>query len=130
MRQVIFKNEIDFNKKLRALKKYCPKAHKYLYFDIFTKDLFEKKKGSYEIELPTSKEFKMIYGQIKLKYSIHNRKIILEDLEPNAFLIDGYKFELESYKGIFYRNEKDIFNNNNFCINIYIYRESKSICKS
>ena len=109
MRQIVFKNENEFKKKLRALKKYCPKAHKYLYFDIFTKDLFEKKKGSYEIELPTSKEFCLIYGQIKLLYSIQNRKIIIEDLEPRGFLLDGYKFELESYKGIFYRNEQDMF---------------------
>ena len=46
MRQIVFKNENEFKKKLRALKKYCPKAHKYLYFDIFTKDLFEKKKSN------------------------------------------------------------------------------------
>ena len=109
MRQIIFKNENEFKKKLRALKRYCPKAHKYLYFDILSKDLFEKKKGSYEIELPTSKEFRLIYGQIKLIYSIQNRKIIIEDLEPRGFLLDGYKFELESYKGIFYRNEQDMF---------------------
>lgn len=109
MRQIIFKDENKFNKKLKSLKKYCILAAKYLFFEAIKYDLFEKEEGSYELELPTSEEFKIIYGKIKLNYSVSNNKVVFEDLEPNDFFVDGYKVELESYKGIFYRNEKDIF---------------------
>ncbi len=109
MRQIIFKDENKFNKELKALRKYCVIAAKYLFFEVIKYDFFEKRNGFYELELPTSEEFKIIYGKIKLKYSVCNGKVIFEDLEPNDFFVDGYKVELESYKGIFYRNEKDIF---------------------
>lgn len=109
MRQIIFKDENKFNKELKALRKYCVIAAKYLFFEVIKYDLFEKKDGSYELELPISEEFKIIYGKIKLKYSICNDKIIFEDLEPKDFFISGYKIELDSHKGMFYRDEKDIF---------------------
>lgn len=95
----------QFNKKLRALKKYCPQAYKYLLFE----HQKEIKDGIYEEELPTSKEFRFIYGQIKLIYSVKNGVITMENIEPSQFLIDGYMSSLEIYKGICYRNKKDKF---------------------
>ena len=62
--------ESNFNKKLKALKKYCPQSYKYLMFRFKKSNFFEKEDGEYEINLPTSKEFKFIYGQIKIKYEI------------------------------------------------------------
>lgn len=100
--------ENDFNKKVRALKKYCPLAYKYLIFEIDKNDFFKLNDGMYEINLPTAKEFKFLYGQIKLKCCITNQKAML-DLEPSQFLLDGYKSELSTYKSIYYRDEKDKF---------------------
>lgn len=99
----------EFNKKLRALKKYCPRAYKYLIFNIKNKNKFEKNEGNYEINLPTSSEFKFLYGQIKLKYYVKNKVPIFTDLEPAQFFLDGYKFDLHTYKRIYYRNDKDKF---------------------
>lgn len=98
----------EFNKKVRALKKYCPLAYKYLIFKIDKNDFLKFNDGMYEINLPTAKEFKFLYGQIKLKCFIENKKAIF-DLEPSQFLLDGYKSELRTYKSIYYRNEKDKF---------------------
>ena len=98
----------EFNKKLRALKKYCPQSYKFFIFNIKNK-ISNVIDGDYEINLPTSDEFMFIYGQIKLKYSINDGKIKYKDLEPSQFFLDGYKFDLDVYKNIYYRNQKDKF---------------------
>ncbi len=94
-----------FNKELKALKKHCPQTYKYLIFKFqpFSKD------GIYEENLPTSKEFKFVYGQIKIKYEVRNGIAYYQNLEPSQFFIDSYKFELDAYKGIYYRNNRDKF---------------------
>ncbi len=108
-RKISFANENDFNKKMRALKTYCMKTYKYLMFEFAYKDLFETKDGTYSYNLPTPDEFKLVYGQIKLIYTIKNHQIILDDLEPISFFMDGYMKALNTYKGIYYRNDKDKF---------------------
>lgn len=94
-----------FNKKLRALKKYCPQTYKYL---IFQRPI-ETSDGMYELDLPTSFEFKFIYGQIKIIYEVKNGVPFFKDLEPSQFFIDGYNFDLNIYKNIYYRNPQDKF---------------------
>lgn len=100
--------ENDFIKKLRSLKKYCPQAYKFIIFK-FKDDYLDVKDGKYSLNLPTSNEFKFVYGQIKLIYIVKNKTIKFVDLEPTDFLIDGYKFDLKVYKSMFYRNTKDKF---------------------
>ena len=96
------------NKKIKSLKKYCPQAYKYLIFT-FKKECSNQYDGLYEIDLPTTEEFKFVYGQIKLIYKIKNKKIMLIDLKPSDFLMDGHNYDLEVYKSIYYRNSKDKF---------------------
>lgn len=107
-RKISFADENDFNKKLRALKTYCMRTYKYFIFELTDED-FESKDGSYSCDLPISDEFRLIYGQIKLIYTIKNSQIILDDLEPISFFVDGYMKELNTYKGIYYRDDKDKF---------------------
>lgn len=108
-RKIMFANENDFKKKLRALKTYCMITYKYLMFELVDKDLFEFKDGTYSYDLPTSNEFKFIYGQIRLIYTIKKNRIILDDLAPSTFFIDGYNTLLRTYRGIFYRDDRDKF---------------------
>lgn len=96
------------NKKIKSLKKYCPQAYKYLIFT-FKKECSNQYDGLYEIDLPTTEEFKFVYGQIKLIYKIKSKKIMLIDLMPSDFLMDGHNYDLEVYKSIYYRNSKDKF---------------------
>lgn len=107
-RKISFANENDFNKKLRALKVYCMRSYKYFVFELTDED-FESKDGTYSYNLPTSDEFKLIYGQIKLLYTIKNNEIILDDLELVSFFMTGYMKELNTCKGIYYRDDKDKF---------------------
>ncbi len=101
----------QFNKKLRALKKYCPQAYKHLLFE----HQIQREDGVYEEELPTSKEFGFVYGQIKIQYEIKNGVPYYLNLEPSQFFLDGYRFDLNVYKGIYYRNNRD-----KFMINLFL----------
>lgn len=100
--------ENEFSKKLKSLKKYCPQAYKFFIFK-FKCNYLNVEDGEYLINLPTSKEFKFVYGQIKLIYRVKNNSIKFINLEPANFFIDGYRFDLEVYKSIYYRNAKDKF---------------------
>lgn len=99
----------DFVKKFRSLKKYCPRAYKELIFKINKDDFYNKPNGRYKIDLYTSREFKYVYGQISLVYSVEDKTVIIEDLLPNDFFLTGYYELLKNYKGIPYRSKKDKF---------------------
>ena len=104
-----FRDENDFIKKSRSLKKYCPRAYKDLVFNLDREELSTLPNGVYSKELYTSKEFELVYGKIKLVYSVVNRLVIMEDIEPSQFLLDGYVYELDTYRGMPYRNKRDKF---------------------
>lgn len=106
----MFNIDNGFNKKIRSLKKYCPSAYKYMIFELKNKKYFlNLNDGIHFINLPTSDEFRFVYGQIKLKVNVLNGNIIYEDIEPSQFFIDGYVSDLDIYKSMYYRNSKDKF---------------------
>ena len=101
-------DENDFIKKYKALKRYCYKSYKFLAFHI--KDFpGSEQEGTYVVDIPTDEIFKRVHGQIRLKYSVKNNVVIVEDLEPSNFFLEGYMYDLETYKGIPYRNDRDKF---------------------
>lgn len=102
----MYLDENDFKKKLRSLRVYNMRAYKYLIFDLQNKLNMEN--GNHILELPTDYVFKKVYGQIKLKYSVNNNIVVLEDIMPNDILMAGHRTELDTYKGIIVRDEKDI----------------------
>lgn len=104
-----FRDENDFIKKSRSLRKYCPRAYKDLIFNLDREELYKLPNGVYFKELYTSKDFEIVYGKIKIIYSVVNKMVIMEDIEPSQFLLDGYIYELDTYKGMPYRNERDKF---------------------
>lgn len=104
-----YKDENDFVKKLRSLKTYCPRAYKDLIFNTNMQDLFNSSDGIHIKELFTDELFKLVYGQIKLVYRIEKGKIIIENLLPQEFLLNGYINLLKTYKGMPFRDKKDKF---------------------
>lgn len=120
-----FRDEHDFIKKSRSLRKYCPRTYKDLIFNLDKEELSALPNGVYFEELYTSKEFEQVYGKIKLIYSVVNRLVIIEDIEPSQFLLDGYIYELDTYKGMPYRNERDKFK-----IDLMIRRKNEVKAKS
>lgn len=108
-KNLVYRDECDFYRKVRSLRTYCPRSYKNYLFKISKEGYFETEDGRYSKDIYTSKEFRFIYGQIKLIYSIEKNKVIIEDIEPAQFLIDGYKTKLETYRSMFYRDERDKF---------------------
>lgn len=106
---LMYRDENDFIRKLRSLKTYCPQSYKDFIFNVSKESYFELVDGRYSKDIFTSNEFRFIYGQIRLVYSIKDKAVIIEDLEPSQFLLDGYMTKLETYKTMFYRNKKDKF---------------------
>lgn len=108
-RKFQYKDQNDFIKKFRSLKTYFPLSYKNLLFCIDKKRIYSFEDGKYVQELFTTNEIKFVYGSIKLYFSVKDGTVIIEDLEPADFLIDGYSRLLNTYHGIPYRDKKDLF---------------------
>ena len=108
--QIKFLDYNEFNKKMRALKRYSTNAYKYWLFEalpILKQD--NKKDGVYELELPVNEIFKKVYGDVKVLFSVKNDVVILEDVVPSDMLMTMFREDLPTYKGIPYRDSKDKF---------------------
>lgn len=106
---LIYADENDFNKKMRAIRKYCMGSYKNFIFNIIPElKRTDFENGTYRKSLVTDKMFKCVYGEMELIYSVRNGVIILEDLVPGDILTAMHKRELECYKGVPIRDKKDI----------------------
>ena len=106
---ISYYDENDFKKKERSLKKYFMKNYKYLIFDFYPSLKKEgKKEGKYEIELPVDELFEKVYGKMKLLFSVYKDVAVLEDIKPSELLLEGFRRELPTYKGVPYSSEKDL----------------------
>ena len=108
------KDENEFKKLERALKKYNMLAFKKLNFDYypalrngkFVGELIStnKKDGTskYELKLPSDKMFAAVHGEVKLFYTVYKKEgtIMLETITPTEILLEGHMSELTTYKGI------------------------------
>lgn len=106
---ISYLDENDFVKKMRSLRTYCMRSYKDLIFNTDLKKTHTMKDGTYSINLYTSEEFKFVYGQIQLIYTVKNGHTVIENLLPQQILLDGYFNLLDVYKGVPYRNDKDKF---------------------
>lgn len=106
---IIYLDQNEFTKKQRALRRYFTRAYKYWIFKampILKKD--GKIDGKYEVELPTDKLFKCVYGPIKVLLSVQNGVAVLEDIVPDDFLIKCFERDLPTYKGVPYYKNSDL----------------------
>lgn len=123
---VEYLNENEFNKKIRALKKYNMLAYKKLIFDCVPKLRDGSLQGvavsknskegimKYEYKLPTDRMFSQVHGDIVLHYTIYeNQKLIMLDtITPEEILSEGHQKELTTYKGVMVSKshaERDMF---------------------
>lgn len=103
---ITYRDENGFNKLNSALKKYNMLAFKKLNIDIITKlksgELvgFNVRDNIYEVKLPADEVFNQVYGQLKLIYSVFNKQIRLDMIEPSWILEEAHKGLLDVYKGV------------------------------
>ncbi len=117
-------DENEFKKCERSLKKYNMVAYKKLVFDFYPKlrsgefvgkiiSCDKEGNANYEAVLPTDQLFVKVYGEVKLNYTFYEKNVVIifTSIEPKDILLDGYKSELTSYKGIMISktNVKDKF---------------------
>ncbi len=121
-----YKDENDYNKKEKSVKKYNMLAYKKLlfeYYDSLKKGVFLGKlisKNSkdntkhFELTIPTDDIFVKVHGEMILHYTVYEDKkvILLETISPESLLLEGHKSELKTYKGVMVSNinqDKDMF---------------------
>ena len=119
-------NENEFKVKERTIRKYNMLAYKELLFNYYPKlkngnflgTIIETNEDentlSYELKIPTDKLFEKVHGEMRLHYTVYQDKeiILLTNITPDSILDEGYRTELNTYKGVMISKsnpKKDMF---------------------
>lgn len=113
--KIRYSDEAHFNKLSRSLKTYNMLAYKDFIF-FYMKSLRnhgipgeEIEPGRYRCYFRSNEIFDLVYGKPYFEYSVNGAERTLEKLEPEDFLLAGYRTNLESYKGVPIRDARDRF---------------------
>lgn len=121
---ITYSDEKKYRRLERSIKKYNMLAYKKLVFEYYPSiengnyvgELVKEDNNIlvYELVLPTDSMFSNVHGDFKLIYSVNidEKNIIYETIEPESILLEGYKNELTTYKGVMISKnhpEKDKF---------------------
>lgn len=119
-----YKNEKDFRKKERSVRKYNMLSYKKLTFEYYpslrsgeflgTLVSEDENVKNYELVIPTNEMFVKVAGEMVLHYSVCKDKyiILLTNITPGGILEEGHTAELTTYKGVMISKknpEKDMF---------------------
>lgn len=103
---ITYLDETQCRKLLRGLKEVNMIAYKQI---IFKKLEFDKELGKHELLLNTNATFRQIHGDIKIIYSTYKDVICIENIEPSNVLIEYHNKKKNTYKGIPFVDNKDVF---------------------
>ncbi len=121
-----YRNENEFKKLERSVKKYNMLAYKKLTFDYYdslkngkflgklTSTNSKEGTKSYALTIPTDDMFAKVHGEMTLHYTVYESKniVLLETITPEDILSEGHRTELPTYKGVMIskaNQEKDMF---------------------
>mgnify|MGYP000936058041 CR=1 FL=1 len=121
-----YRNENEFRKLERSVKKYNMLAYKKLTFDYYDSLKMGKFLGklvstnsneqsmTYVLKIPTDEMFAKVHGDMNLHYTVfeNKNKVLLETITPEEILSEGHRTELPTYKGVMISKvnaEKDMF---------------------
>ena len=121
-----YRNENEFKKLEKSVKKYNMRAYKILildYYDSLKEGKFlgkivatnrKERTKSYQLKIPVDDTFDMVHGEMMLHYTVYEEKniVLLETISPEDFLQEGHRSELPTYKGVVISKtnaEKDMF---------------------
>lgn len=109
--KVFYEDTKELKNLLRSLRLYNKVAYKQVIFRDRLEELeFEKlKDGTYKAELKTDSLFKKVYGSCEVYMELGKKSIKIIRIEPYDLLMAGYRKILDTYKGIPYRDNKDLF---------------------
>ena len=104
--KITYLDEIEYTKLLKGLKEINMLAYKDI---IFKKKQFNTEPGKHYLTLTTDDDFKKVHGEIRLIYTTIKDTIVIENIEPSNILMEYHKQRKNTYKGIPYVDEKDLF---------------------
>ena len=121
-----YRNENEFRKLERSVKKYNMLAYKKLtfeYYDSLKNGKFlgklvstnsKEETKTYALTIPTDDMFAKVHGEMTLHYTVYENKniVLLETITPEDILSEGHRTELPTYKGVMIsktNQEKDMF---------------------
>ena len=103
-------DENKFTKQLKALRKYFMKTYKQFIFDVLDEmKRVSKEDGCYSTTLDIDEIFNKVYGQLQVNYIVKDSVVYIEGIEPSQVLLEMHRKMLPIYKGIPYRNKRDLF---------------------
>lgn len=96
---------------MRSLRLYNRVGYKQVIFRDRLEELEFKEVGNgiYKAELKTDSLFKKVYGSCEVYMELGKKSIKIIRIEPYDLLMAGYRKILDTYKGIPYRDNKDLF---------------------
>lgn len=109
--KVFYEDTKELKNLLRSLRLYNKVAYKQVIFRDRLEELeFEEIwDGTYKAELKTDSLFKKVYGSCEVYMELGKKSIKIIRIEPYDLLMAGYRKILDTYKGIPYRDNKDLF---------------------
>lgn len=109
--KVFYEDTKELKNLLRSLRLYNKVAYKQVIFRDRLEELeFEEIwDGTYKAELKTDSLFKKVYGSCEVYIELGKKSIKIIRIEPYDLLMAGYRKILDTYKGIPYRDNKDLF---------------------
>ena len=109
--KVFYEDTKELKNLMRSLRLYNKWGYKQVIFRDRLEELeFEKlPNGLYKAELKTDKLFKKVYGACEVYMELGVKSIKIVRIEPYDLLMAGYRKILDTYKGIPYRDQKDLF---------------------
>ena len=111
--KIYYEDTPKLQHELRSLRKYNMVGYKQIIFKdrIVELDFNNVKDDLYVAELKTDRLFESVYGSYKayVTYNKENNSITVNYIEPSDLLAAGFRRTLDTYLGIPYRDDKDLF---------------------
>lgn len=110
-KHIFYDDTKELKNLMRSLRTYNKRAYKQLIFKERFEELNFVNYGDnlYTAELLTDDLFKKVYGVCKVVVVIRNDQAKIINIEPQEIFEAGYRKILQTYKGVPYRNEQDLF---------------------
>lgn len=109
--QIFYEDTKTLKNLMRSLRLYNKVGYKQVVFRDRLEELeFVKISDDlYKAELKTDSLFKKVYGACEVYMKLGRKSAKIIDIQPSDLLMAGYRRILDTYKGIPYRDNKDLF---------------------
>ena len=98
--------ETHTRKLIRSMKMYFKPIYKKMIFEIIPE--VQNSEGVHHYKVPVDKKMEKVYGTLEFDLEYTNGMVTMTNNTYDDLLYKGYATTLRTYKGIVYRDEKDL----------------------